>query len=156
MFLHYGDLVDTSSLNRLLEKIGPNEIYNLAAQSNVTVSFDVPDYTTQVDDLGTLRFLDAVREVGLGKETKFYQASTSELCGKVQQVLQDENTPFYHATLWSAKLCAYWIAKNYSEAYNLFAINGILFNHGSPRRDETFVTRKITIASVMIALGLQD
>jgi GDPmannose 4,6-dehydratase len=157
LFLHYGDLVDTSSLHRLLEKIAPDEIYNLAAQSHVKVSFDVPDYTAQVDALGTLRFLDAIREVGLGKQTKFYQASTSELYGKVQAIPQDENTPFYPRSPYAvAKLYAYWIIVNYREAYNLFACNGILFNHESPRRGETFVTRKITRAVASIILGLQN
>lgn len=156
-FLHYGDLVDTSSLNRLLEKISPDEIYNLAAQSHVKVSFEVPDYTAQVDALGTLRFLDSIREVGLGKQTKFYQASTSELYGKVQEIPQSETTPFYPRSPYAvAKLYAYWIIVNYREAYNLFACNGILFNHESPRRGETFVTRKITIAASKIVLGLQD
>ncbi|MEI7812075.1 MAG: GDP-mannose 4,6-dehydratase [Ignavibacteria bacterium] len=157
MFLHYGDLVDTSSLNRLLEKIAPDEIYNLAAQSHVKVSFDVPDYTAQVDGLGTLRFLDAIRETGLGKETKLYQASTSELFGKVQEIPQKETTPFYPRSPYGvAKLYGYWIIVNYREAYNIFASNGILFNHESPRRGETFVTRKITIATGRISLGLQD
>lgn len=157
LFLHYGDVVDTSNLNRLIEKIAPNEIYNLAAQSHVKVSFEVPDYTAQVDALGTLRFLDAIREVGLGKETKFYQASTSELFGKVQQIPQTEKTPFYPRSPYAvAKLYAYWIIVNYREAYDLFACNGILFNHESPRRGETFVTRKITRAAARIMLGLQD
>jgi GDPmannose 4,6-dehydratase len=157
LFLHYGDVVDSSSINRLLEKIAPDEIYNLAAQSHVKVSFEVPDYTAQVDALGTLRFIDAIREVGLDRQTKFYQASTSELYGKVQEVPQDENTPFYPRSPYGvAKLYAYWIIKNYREAYNIFAVNGILFNHESPRRGETFVTRKITMAAVRIALGLQD
>ncbi|MCU7521140.1 MAG: GDP-mannose 4,6-dehydratase [Ignavibacteria bacterium] len=157
LFLHYGDVVDTSNLNRILEKICPNEIYNLAAQSHVKVSFEVPDYTAQVDALGTLRFLDAIREVGIGRETKFYQASTSELFGKVQEVPQTENTPFYPRSPYGvAKLYGYWIIVNYREAYNLFACNGILFNHESPRRGETFVTRKITMAAAKIALGLQD
>lgn len=156
LFLHHGDLVDTSNLNRLLEKIEPDEIYNLAAQSHVKVSFEVPDYTAQVDALGTLRFLDAIREVGLGKQTKFYQASTSELYGKVQEVPQSETTPFYPRSPYGvAKLYGFWIAKNYREAYNLFAANGILFNHESPRRGETFVTRKITRAACRIALGKQ-
>jgi len=156
LFLHYGDVVDTSSLNRLLEKISPDEIYNLAAQSHVKVSFEIPDYTAQVDALGTLRFLDAIREVGLGKQTKFYQASTSELFGKAQQIPQNEETPFYPRSPYGvAKLYGYWIVKNYREAYNLFAVNGILFNHESPRRGETFVTRKITRAAVRILLGLQ-
>ncbi|RJP70819.1 MAG: GDP-mannose 4,6-dehydratase [Ignavibacteriales bacterium] len=157
LFLHYGDVVDTSNLNRLLEKIGPDEIYNLAAQSHVKVSFELPDYTAQVDALGTLRFLDAIREVGLGRETKFYQASTSELFGKVQEVPQKESTPFYPRSPYGvAKLFGYWIIVNYREAYNLFACNGILFNHESPRRGETFVTRKITRAASRIVLGLQD
>lgn len=156
LFLHYGDLVDVSSMNRLLEKIGPDEIYNLAAQSHVKVSFEVPDYTAQVDALGTLRFLDAIRETGLHK-TKFYQASTSELFGKVQEVPQTEKTPFYPRSPYGvAKLYGYWIIVNYREAYDLFACNGILFNHESPRRGETFVTRKITRAAARILLGLQD
>lgn len=155
LFLHYGDLVDTSNLNRLLEKIAPDEIYNLAAQSHVKVSFEIPDYTAQVDALGTLRFLDAIREVGLRK-VKFYQASTSELFGKVQEVPQKETTPFYPRSPYGvAKLYGYWIVKNYREAYNLFACNGILFNHESPRRGETFVTRKITRAAARIFLGFQ-
>lgn len=156
LFLHYGDLVDTSNLNRLLEKIEPDEIYNLAAQSHVKVSFEVPDYTAQVDALGTLRFLDAIREVGL-KEVKFYQASTSELYGKVQEVPQSETTPFYPRSPYGvAKLYGYWIIVNYREAYNLFACNGILFNHESPRRGETFVTRKITRAVSRIFTGIQN
>lgn len=155
LFLHYGDLVDTSNLNRLLEKIQPDEIYNLAAQSHVKVSFEIPDYTAQVDALGTLRFLDAIREVGL-RQVKFYQASTSELYGKVQEVPQSEKTPFYPRSPYGvAKLYGYWIIVNYREAYNLFACNGILFNHESPRRGETFVTRKITRAAARIAAGLQ-
>ncbi len=155
LFLHYGDLVDTSNLNRLLEKTEPDEIYNLAAQSHVKVSFQVPDYTAQVDALGTLRFLDAIREVGLRK-VKFYQASTSELYGKVQQIPQDERTPFYPRSPYGvAKLYGYWIIVNYREAYNIFASNGILFNHESPRRGETFVTRKITRAASRIVTGLQ-
>jgi len=156
MFLHYGDLVDTSNLNRLLEKIEPDEIYNLAAQSHVKVSFEVPDYTAQVDALGTLRFLDAIREVGLRK-VKFYQASTSELFGKVQEVPQNEKTPFYPRSPYGvAKLYGYWIIVNYREAYDIFASNGILFNHESPRRGETFVSRKITRAVSRIAAGIQD
>jgi GDPmannose 4,6-dehydratase len=155
MFLHYGDLVDTSNLNRLLEKIEPDEIYNLAAQSHVKVSFEVPDYTGQVDALGTLRFLDAIREVGL-KKVKFYQASTSELFGKVQEIPQTEKTPFYPRSPYGvAKLYGYWIIVNYREAYDLFACNGILFNHESPRRGETFVTRKITRAASRLAAGVQ-
>lgn len=156
LFLHYGDLVDTSNLNRLLEKIQPDEIYNLAAQSHVKVSFEIPDYTAQVDALGTLRFLDAIREVGL-RQVKFYQASTSELYGKVQEVPQTEKTPFYPRSPYGvAKLYGYWIIVNYREAYNLFACNGILFNHESPRRGETFVTRKITRAAARIAAGIQS
>ncbi len=156
MFLHYGDLVDTSNMNRLLEKIAPDEIYNLAAQSHVKVSFEVPDYTAQVDGLGTLRFLDAIREVGL-RQVKFYQASTSELYGKVQEVPQTEKTPFYPRSPYGvAKLYGFWIIVNYREAYNIFASNGILFNHESPRRGETFVTRKITRAVSRISAGLQS
>ena len=156
LFLHYGDLVDTSNLNRLLEKIEPDEIYNLAAQSHVKVSFEVPDYTAQVDALGTLRFLDAIREVGLRK-VKFYQASTSELYGKVREIPQNEKTPFYPRSPYGvAKLYGYWIIVNYREAYNIFASNGILFNHESPKRGETFVTRKITRAASRIAAGLQS
>jgi GDPmannose 4,6-dehydratase len=156
LFLHYGDLVDTSNLNRLLEKIEPDEIYNLAAQSHVKVSFQIPDYTAQVDALGTLRFLDAIREVGL-KKVKFYQASTSELYGKVQEVPQNESTPFYPRSPYGvAKLYSYWIIVNYREAYNIFATNGILFNHESPRRGETFVSRKITRAASRIVAGLQE
>jgi len=155
LFLHYGDLVDTSNMNRLLEKIEPDEIYNLAAQSHVKVSFEVPDYTAQVDALGTLRFLDAIREVGLRK-VKFYQASTSELYGKVREIPQSEETPFYPRSPYGvAKLYGYWIIVNYREAYDIFASNGILFNHESPRRGETFVTRKITRAASRIAAGLQ-
>ena len=156
MFLHYGDLVDISNLNRLLEKIEPDEIYNLAAQSHVKVSFEVPDYTGQVDALGTLRFLDAIREVGL-KKVKFYQASTSELYGKVREVPQNEETPFYPRSPYGvAKLYGYWIIVNYREAYDIFSCNGILFNHESPRRGETFVTRKITRAVSRIATGKQN
>ena len=156
LFLHYGDLVDTSNLNRILEKTEPDEIYNLAAQSHVKVSFEVPDYTAQVDALGTLRFLDAMRETGL-KNAKFYQASTSELYGKVQEVPQTEKTPFYPRSPYGvAKIYGYWIVVNYREAYNIFACNGILFNHESPRRGETFVTRKITRAAARIKCGLQD
>lgn len=157
LFLHYGDLVDTSSLHRLLEKLQPEEIYNLAAQSHVKVSFEIPDYTAQVDALGTLRFLDAIREVGISKKTKFYQASTSELYGKAPEIPQNENTPFYPRSPYGvAKLYGFWITKNYREAYNLFAVNGILFNHESPRRGETFVTRKITRAVSRIVFGLQN
>jgi len=155
LFLHYGDLVDTSNMNRLLEKIEPDEIYNLAAQSHVKVSFEVPDYTAQVDALGTLRFLDAIREVGL-RRVKFYQASTSELYGKAREIPQNEETPFYPRSPYGvAKLYGYWIIVNYREAYNIFASNGILFNHESPRRGETFVTRKITRAASRIVAGMQ-
>ncbi len=144
LFLHYGDLIDPSSLNRLLDKIEPDEIYNLAAQSHVKVSFDIPDYTAQVDALGTLRFLDAIRETGL-RQVKFYQASTSELFGKVQATPQNETTPFYPRSPYGvSKLFGYWTIVNYREAYNIFASNGILFNHESPRRGNTFVTKKIT------------
>ena len=152
---HHGDVTDASNLNRLLETIEPDEIYNLAAQSHVQVSFEIPDYTAQVDALGTLRFLDAIRETRL--ETKFYQASTSELFGKVQEVPQNEKTSFYPRSPYGvAKLYGYWIIVNYREAYDLFACNGILFNHESPRRGETFVTRKITRAAARIKEGLQD
>ena len=154
-FFHYGDLTDPSSLNRLLDKIKPQEIYNLGAQSHVKVSFQIPDYTAQVDALGTLRLLDAIRDTEI--DTKFYQASTSELFGKNSGLAQNENTPFYPRSPYGvAKLYAYWIVVNYREAYNLFACNGILFNHESPRRGETFVTRKITKAACKINLKLQD
>jgi len=157
MFLHYGDLTDSSNLNRLLEKIVPDEIYNLAAQSHVQVSFEVPEYTAEVDGVGTLRFLDAIKEVGLKDKTRFYQASTSELYGKAQDVPQTETTPFQPRSPYAAaKLYAYWVVVNYREAYGLHASNGILFNHESPRRGETFVTRKITRAVTRIAEGLQD
>ncbi len=155
MFLHYGDMTDSSNLNRLLEKIQPDEIYNLAAQSHVKVSFEVPEYTAEVDGIGVLRFLDAIKETGIN--TKFYQASTSELYGKVQEIPQTETTPFYPRSPYAvAKLYAHWVVKNYREAYNLFACNGILFNHESPRRGETFVTRKITCAVSRIKEGFQD
>jgi len=155
LFLHYGDVTDTSNLNRLLEKITPDEIYNLAAQSHVKVSFDVPEYTAQVDAVGTLRFLDAIRETGV--KTRFYQASTSELFGKVRETPQNETTPFYPRSPYGvAKLYGYWIVINYREAYNLYACNGILFNHESPRRGEGFVTRKITLAAARIKLGMQS
>jgi GDPmannose 4,6-dehydratase len=155
MFLHYGDMTDSSNLNRLLERIEPDEIYNLAAQSHVKVSFEVPEYTAEVDAIGTLRFLDAIKDTGL--KTKFYQASTSELYGLVQEVPQNEKTPFYPRSPYGvAKLYAYWITVNYREAYNIFACNGILFNHESPRRGETFVTRKITMAAARIRAGVQD
>lgn len=154
-FLHYGDLTDSSNLNRLIEKIAPDEIYNLGAQSHVKVSFEVPEYTAEVDGLGTLRLLDAIRETGVG--SRFYQASTSELYGKVIEVPQSEKTPFYPRSPYGvAKLYAFWIVKNYREAYGLHASNGILFNHESPRRGETFVTRKITMAVSRIHRGLQE
>ena len=156
LFLHYGDLIDPSSLNRLLEKIEPDEIYNLAAQSHVKVSFEIPDYTAQVDALGTLRFLDAIRETGL-RQVKFYQASTSELFGKVQETPQSETTPFYPRSPYGvSKLFAYWTIVNYREAYGMFASNGILFNHESPRRGATFVTKKITRGVTRIVLGVAD
>jgi len=155
LFLHYGDLTDSSNLNRLVERIHPDEIYNLGAQSHVQVSFEVPEYTAEVDAIGTLRFLDAIKETGVN--TKFYQASTSELYGLVQEVPQTEKTPFYPRSPYGvAKLYAYWIVVNYREAYNLFACNGILFNHESERRGKTFVTRKISVAVAKIMLGLQD
>jgi len=155
LYLHYGDMTDTSNMNRLLEKIEPEEIYNLAAQSHVKVSFDVPEYSAEVDAIGTLRILDAIKETGI--RTRFYQASTSELYGKAQEVPQTEKTPFYPRSPYGvAKLYAFWIVKNYREAYNLHASNGILFNHESPRRGETFVTRKITMAAVDIKAGLRD
>ncbi|TLD70772.1 GDP-mannose 4,6-dehydratase [Phragmitibacter flavus] len=157
LFLHHGDLIDSSNLNRLLEKIAPNEVYNLGAQSHVKVSFEVPEYTAEVDGVGTLRFLDAIKETGLEKRARFYQASTSELYGLVQEVPQTEKTPFYPRSPYGvAKLYAYWIVVNYRESYGLHASNGILFNHESPRRGETFVTRKITRAAGRISEGLQD
>ena len=154
-FFHFGDLTDPSSLNRLLEKVNPQEIYNLGAQSHVKVSFQIPDYTAQVDALGTLRMLDALRETKI--DSRFYQASTSELFGKNNTVPQNEKTPFYPRSPYGiAKLYAYWIVVNYREAYNIYACNGILFNHESPRRGKTFVTRKITYAASKISCGLQD
>jgi GDPmannose 4,6-dehydratase len=154
MILHYGDLTDSSSLNRILEKVQPEEIYNLAAQSHVQVSFEVPEYTAEVDGVGTLRLLDAIRETGV--PARFYQASTSELFGKVHEVPQTERTPFYPRSPYGvAKLYSFWIVKNYRESYGLHASNGILFNHESPRRGETFVTRKITMAAARISRGLQ-
>ena len=157
LFLHYGDLTDSSNLNRILERTAPDEVYNLAAQSHVKVSFDVPEYTSEVDGLGTLRFLDAIKEVGLRDKTRFYQASTSELYGKVQAVPQDETTPFYPRSPYGvAKIYGFWMVVNYREAYGIHASNGILFNHESPRRGATFVTRKITIAAARIRAGLQD
>lgn len=156
LFLHYGDLTDSSNLNRLLEKIQPSEIYNLGAQSHVKVSFEVPEYTAEVDAIGTLRFLDAIKEVGLKDKVRFYQASTSELYGKVQAIPQLETTPFYPRSPYAvAKLYAYWMIVNYRESYGIHASNGILFNHESPRRGETFVTRKITRSAARIKLGLQ-
>ncbi len=155
LFLHHGDLTDSSNLNRLIEKTQPDEIYNLGAQSHVKVSFDVPEYTAEVDGIGTLRFLDAIKETGL--KTRFYQASTSELYGKVQEIPQTETTPFYPRSPYGvAKLYGFWIIVNYRESYGLHASNGILFNHESPRRGETFVTRKITRAAARIALGMQE
>jgi len=155
MILHYGDLTDSSNLSRLIEKIVPDEIYNLAGQSHVKVSFEVPEYTAEVNALGTLRLLDAIREVGI--HTKFYQASTSELYGNVVESPQTELTPFSPRSPYAvSKLYAFWTVKNYRDAYNLFACNGILFNHESPRRGETFVTRKITRAVARILAGLQD
>ena len=154
LFLHYGDLTDSSNLNRLLERVQPDEVYNLAAQSHVKVSFEVPEYTAEVDAIGTLRFLDAIKETGV--KTRFYQASTSELYGKVQEIPQSERTPFYPRSPYAvAKIYGYWIVVNYREAYGLYACNGILFNHESPRRGETFVTRKITRAAARIKAGLQ-
>ena len=154
-FTHYGDLTDSSNLNRILERVQPDEIYNLAAQSHVRVSFEVPEYTAEVDAIGTLRFLDAIKDLGI--KTRFYQASTSELYGKAREIPQTESTPFYPRSPYGvAKVYGYWIVINYREAYNIFACNGILFNHESPRRGETFVTRKITRAAARIKLGLQD
>ncbi|MEL7268261.1 MAG: GDP-mannose 4,6-dehydratase [Bacteroidota bacterium] len=155
--LHYGDMTDSTNLIRLIQEIQPDEIYNLAAMSHVQVSFETPEYTGNADGLGTLRILDAVRLLGLGEKTRIYQASTSELYGKVQEVPQSETTPFYPRSPYAvAKMYAYWITVNYREAYNMYACNGILFNHESPIRGETFVTRKITRATARIALGLQD
>ena len=155
--LHYGDLSDSMNLTRIIQEVQPDEIYNLGAMSHVKVSFDTPEYTANVDGLGTLRILEAVRLLGLTKKTKIYQASTSELYGLVQQVPQTEKTPFYPRSPYGvAKLYAYWITVNYREAYNMFACNGILFNHESPLRGETFVTRKITRAVARIALGMQE
>ena len=154
--LHYGDLTDTSNIVRIVQETQPDEIYNLGAQSHVQVSFETPEYTAQVDATGTLRLLEAIRILGLQKKTKFYQASTSELFGKAREVPQNESTPFYPRSPYGvAKLYAYWITVNYRESYGIFASNGILFNHESPRRGETFVTRKITRAATRIALGLQ-
>lgn len=155
--LHYGDLTDTSSLIRIIQQVQPDEIYNLAAQSHVGVSFEEPEYTANSDALGTLRILEAIRTLGLEKRTRFYQASTSELYGLVQQIPQTESTPFYPRSPYAvAKLYAYWITVNYREAYGIYACNGILFNHESPLRGETFVTRKITRALARIKLGMQE
>jgi len=154
-FLHYGDLTDSSNLNRLVEKIKPDEIYNLGAQSHVKVSFEVPEYTAEVDAIGTLRLLDTIRETGI--RTRFYQASSSEMFGKAQETPQKESTPFYPRSPYgAAKVYAHWITVNYREAYNLFSCSGILFNHESPRRGKRFVSRKITQAVARIHLGLQD
>ncbi|EOP63413.1 GDP-mannose 4,6-dehydratase [Bacillus cereus] len=155
--LHYGDITDTSNVIRLISEIRPDEIYNLGAQSHVKVSFDVPEYTADVDGVGTLRILEAVRILGLTETTRIYQASTSELYGKVQEVPQKETTPFYPRSPYGvAKIYGFWITKNYRESYNMFAVNGILFNHESERRGETFVTRKITLAAARIAQEKQD
>ncbi len=155
-FLHYGDLTDATNLIRIFQQVRPDEVYNLAAQSHVQVSFETPEFTANTDALGTLRLLEAIRILGLEKKTKFYQASTSELFGKVQEVPQTETTPFYPRSPYGvAKLYAYWICVNYREAYGIFACNGILFNHESPKRGETFVSRKITRAMARIKVGLQ-
>ncbi|AXH98435.1 GDP-mannose 4,6-dehydratase [Sporosarcina sp. PTS2304] len=155
--LHHGDMTDSSNVIRLLSEIQPDEVYNLAAQSHVHVSFETPEYTANADGIGTLRLLEAIRILGLEKKTKIYQASTSELYGKVQETPQSETTPFYPRSPYAvAKMYAYWITVNYREAYGLYACNGILFNHESPLRGETFVTRKITIAAARIKKGLQD
>ena len=157
LFLHYGDITDSANVLHLVEKVKPDEIYNLAAQSHVQVSFEMPEYTAQTDAIGTLRILEAIRMLGLCKKTKFYQASTSELYGLVQEIPQKETTQFYPRSPYAAaKLYAYWVTINYREAYGIYACNGILFNHESPRRGETFVTRKITQAACRISLGLQD
>ena len=157
LILHYGDLTDATNLIRIVQEVQPEEIYNLAAQSHVAVSFETPEYTANADGIGTLRLLEAIRILGLEGRTRFYQASTSELYGKVQAIPQDETTPFYPRSPYAAaKLYAYWITVNYREAYGMFACNGILFNHESPVRGETFVTRKITRALARIKLGLQE
>ena len=153
--LHYGDMTDSSSLIRIIQQVQPDEIYNLAAQSHVKVSFDVPEYTAEADAVGTLRMLEAVRILGMEKKTRIYQASTSELFGKVQEVPQKETTPFYPRSPYGvAKQYGFWITKNYRESYDMYAVNGILFNHESERRGETFVTRKITLAAARIAQGM--
>jgi GDPmannose 4,6-dehydratase len=155
--LHYGDLTDSSNLIRIIQQTQPDEIYNLAAQSHVQVSFETPEYTANSDAMGVLRILEAIRILGLEKKTRFYQASTSEMYGKVQEIPQTEKTPFYPRSPYGvAKLYGYWITINYREAYGLYAVNGILFNHESPLRGESFVTRKITIGTARIALGLDD
>ena len=157
LYLHYGDLTDSTNIIRIIQEVQPDEIYNLAAMSHVQVSFEEPEYTANVDGIGTLRILEAIRLLGLINKTKFYQASTSELYGLVQEVPQTEKTPFYPRSPYAvAKLYAYWITVNYREAYHIFASNGILFNHESPKRGETFVTRKITRASSKIALGIEN
>ena len=157
LILHYGDLTDSTNLVRIVQEVQPDEIYNLAAMSHVKVSFDMPEYAADADGIGTVRLLEAIRLLGLTEKTRFYQASTSELYGLVQEVPQSETTPFYPRSPYAvAKMYAYWITVNYREAYNMFACNGILFNHESPLRGETFVTRKITRATAKIALGLQD
>ena len=156
-FLHYGDMTDSTNLIRLIKEIQPDEIYNLAAMSHVHVSFDMPEYTSEVNGLGALRLLEALRILGLEKKTKIYQASTSELFGKVQEIPQNETTPFHPKSTYAiAKLYAYWTTIHYREGYKMFACNGILFNHESPRRGETFVTRKVTMGVARIANGLQE
>src|SRR6056297_1708884 len=156
-FLHYGDMTDSTNLIRIIQDVKPDEIYNLAAMSHVKVSFETPEYTANTDGIGTLRILEAVRLLGLQQKTRVYQASTSELYGLVQEVPQSETTPFYPRSPYAvAKLYGFWITVNYREAYDMYACNGILFNHESPRRGETFVTRKITRAAAKIALGLQE
>jgi len=156
VYLHYGDMTDSANIISLIQRIQPDEIYNLAAQSHVKVSFETPEYTANADGIGTLRILEAVRLLGMIEKTRIYQASTSELFGMVQEVPQKETTPFYPRSPYGvAKLYGYWIVKNYREAYNMFAVNGILFNHESPRRGETFVTRKITLAAARISQGKQ-
>jgi len=155
--LHYGDLTDTSNLTRILQEVQPDEVYNLGAQSHVAVSFESPEYTADVDGLGTLRLLESIRLLGMEKKVKFYQASTSELFGEVQEIPQKETTPFYPRSPYAvAKMYAYWIVVNYRESYGMYACNGILFNHESPRRGETFVTRKITRGLANIAQGLES
>ena len=156
-FLHYGDLTDSTNLIRIIQEVQPDEIYNLAAQSHVKVSFETPEYTANADGIGTLRILEAIRILGLEKKTRFYQASTSEMYGKVQEIPQNENTPFYPRSPYGvAKLYSHWITKNYRESYDMFACSGILFNHESPRRGETFVTRKITMAVAKWNQGIKS